>query len=721
MDARSVCVIGAGTMGSGIAAHLANIGFDVTLLDLTEESVRAAFDRAKAAKPPHFHIPQNAQKVRLGSVADNLAWAAEADWVCEAIVEKADLKRDLFEKLDAMIPESSMISTNTSGLEICLLAEGRSNSFRRRFVGTHFFNPPRYLKLLELIPTDGSDPAAVAAISEFLEEKVARRVVPAKDTPGFIANRFGMWSMFHAIHVAEKLRLSIEQVDAICGPFLGRPRSAAFRLNDIVGLDIMADIAKNLIERCNHDPHTTELATPQSMADLLGRGHLGAKTNAGYYKKEGRELLAYEFQTQAYRQIQDVRIPSLEVNAKEPFGERIANVLEARDEAGEFLRMHLVPVLQYANYLKEEISHSVLDFDRVMQWGFAWQHGPFEMIDLIGPEKIGVHDGPFYRDGQMRTFAGTFVPLPAEPQYAPIKTFPVVDTGDGFQIRSLADGVHAISLTTKMGTVNPALIKSLGGYLQGKEHERFVLTGESSHFSLGFDLNVFAELIDAGDWDGIEAHLAELQNLTIQMSRCRIVAAIHGYCLGAGAELALGCAQVVVHPEAMFGLPESKVGLIPGGSGTARLANLAQSGGAKGVVDVCTRVSQGFTSSNGEEARAAGFLRATDVVCYHPDRVLFEAAQRAKSVEPTALPEWSIPVGPVAGMIDKEQDNLKAKGDFSSHDELIADKVKHVFTKPASFEDALKWERSGFVELCKQGLTLARIRHMLESSKPLRN
>lgn len=714
-------MIGAGTMGSGIAAHLANIGFNVTLLDVSGESVRSAFDRAKAAKPPHFYVPNIAETVRLGSIQDNLNWVSEADWVCEAIVEKMDLKKSLFEKIEPILNPFAMISTNTSGLEIRLLAEGRSESFRKRFIGTHFFNPPRYLKLLELIPTGDTDPAATEAYKEFLEERAGRRVVIAKDTPGFIANRFGMWSMFHAIHTAEKLSLSIEQVDAICGPFLGRPRTGAFRLNDLVGLDIMQDIARNLIERCAMDPHTDTLSTPRSMATLMERGHLGAKSGAGYYKREGKELLAIDLGTLAYRQTQDVDIPSLKQNAKMPIGERLAATLEARDEAGEYLRSHLIPVLQYANYLKEEISFSVQDFDRVMKWGFGWEMGPFELVDAIGGDAVSVSDGPFYESGNQKAFDGTWVALPDEPHFKTIQDFPIKATHDGFVVRDLGDGIQAMSLTTKMGTINPVLVDSLSRFLDENKGRRMVLTSEGKHFSAGFDLQFFADRIAEQDWDGIDAALIKLQELTQKLSESLVVATVFGYCLGAGTELAIACPKILIHPEANMGLPEMKVGLLPGGAGAARLANRSQAGGAKNVVEICMNVSQGLVSSNAAEARSFGYLRSTDILESQPDRMIHAAKQLALHVEANPEPTWSVPAGPIMGMIDQAQQALKTKSEFSDHDMVIADKIKHVFTKPSSLEDAFKWERSGFIELCKQGLSNARIKHMLETGKPLRN
>lgn len=715
---HKVCVIGAGTMGSGIAAHLANLGFQVTLLDLTEESVQAAFDRAKSARPPHFFLPETAQKIRLGSITNNLEWAAQADWVCEAIVEKMDAKRALFAQLDGLLPETTAITTNTSGLQISLLADERSESFRRRFHGTHFFNPPRYLKLLELIPTGDTDPDAIAAMSRFLEEKAARRVVVAKDTPGFIANRFGMWAMIHAIQVTEKLGLSIEQVDAICGPFLGRPRSGAFRLNDIVGLDIMQDIASNLYERCPEDPHRVSLVTPTSMRFLLDKGWIGEKAGQGYYRREGKEFMAFDMTTQAYRQRQEAAFPELDAIAKEPLGQRLGKALEMRNEAGEFLRHHLIPVLQYADYLKEEISHSVLDFDRVMMWGFGWEQGPFAMIDGIGPEKVGLSE-KFYESGTMRSFSGGYVPLPDEPQYRQLTDYPVTERGDGYVVRDLGEGVVSLGITTKMGTINPDLVSKLDAWVD--QHDRFVLAGESKHFSLGFDLNWFIQRIEEGDWPGIDQGLAGLQNLAVKLSTKHCVSAVHGYCLGAGMELAFQCPRVVALADSMLGFPEAKVGLFPGGGGTAELARRPQAEGAKAVVEMALRLTNGEVSINADQAKALGYLRQSDLTVYHPERLITDARAAVLTVEPSAGHPWQVPQGPVGGMIDREQQSLKEKGALSDHDELIGDRIKQVFTKPESFEDALAKERALFIEMCQKALTQARIRHMLETGKPLRN
>lgn len=706
-------------MGSGIAAHMANLGFQVTVLDATEETARAAWERATRARPPHFMVPETAENVRLGGIYTHLHWAQEADWVCEAVVEKLDVKRALFEQLDQALSESTIITTNTSGLEIELLREGRSDRFRRSFLGTHFFNPPRYLKLLELIPTSDTDPTVVERITEFLEDHAARRVVRAKDTPGFIANRYGMWSMFSTIQVTERLGMTIEEVDAICGPFLGRPRSAAFRLNDLVGLDIMMDIADNLRERCPHDAMAQSMTAPQSLAVLMEKGWIGNKAGQGYYRKEGQEFLSFDLQTHAYRMRREPEFAALDALARQPLGERIAAGLELKDPAGEFLREYLVPALKYAVQLAPEISYSYQDFDRVMQWGFGWEQGPFAMIDAIGPERLGIPEGPFYKEKTIKTFAGTWVPQPAEPNYQAIADFPILQTFDTLYVRDLGDGVHAVCTRTKMGTISPQLLDDLNTYLDGHPDQRFVLTSEAKVFSFGFDLSFFRSRIDEEDWAGVDAALAKFQATCHRLSQHACVAAIHGYGIGGGLELALGCPVVVASAEAQLGYPEAKVGLIPGGAGTVRMRLFHQEN-AKSLVEAAKVLAKGELATNAVLAQRQGVLRRTDVVSFHPDRWLHDAKQAALTVAPRPWPVWTAVIGPLAGMMDRAFDEWEKAG-ATRHDRKIADAVGHVFSKPSNLEEAFTRERHEFVALIQEGLTQARIRHMLDTGKPLRN
>lgn len=720
-NCRRVCVIGAGTMGSGIAAHLANLGFDVTLLEQTREMADEKLAHAASLRPPHFYLSGTCKTIRTGSITDDLEAVEQADWVCEAIIEKLDAKQALFETIDPLIREDALISTNTSGLQISLLTEGRSDSFRRKFLGTHFFNPPRYLKLLELIPTSETDPAVVEATTKFFHDRAARRVVVVKDTPGFIANRYGMWSMFHAVHVAEKLRLSIEQVDAITGPFLGRPKSGSFRLNDLVGLDIMQDIAQNLIDRCPHDPGTKQLSLPNSMTYLMEKGWIGNKARQGYYKKEGNQFVAFDLEMHTYNEVQEPNLPALKELERLPIGERLATALQDKSEVGEFLRLYLKPALQYAVSIREEISHNVRDFDRVMQWGFGWQHGPFEIIDAVGAENLGIESKPFYQVGQIQDHTGSYYTPKPEPEFATITDFPIIDQQPGFNVRDMGDGVQAVSITNKMGVIDPPTVQSLLSYLETGTLGRIVLTSEARVFSAGFDLKFFNSAVEAGQFDEIDAAIAAFQKLNTTIGEIPSVAAVFGFCIGGGYELAAGCSLIAAGPETQIGLPEALVGLVPGGAGIGVLRLRMQSNGTKGIIEAARLIAQGTLSANADDARRLGFLRDEHITVYHPDRLLTEAKKLALTAKPLVRPVWQEVSGPIKGMIDQMQTELIAAGSFSEYDAQINDKVKNVLTNASSFEDAVERERHAFVELCREGRSHARMKHMVDTGKPLRN
>jgi 3-hydroxyacyl-CoA dehydrogenase len=715
---RKVCVIGAGTMGSGIAAHLTNLGFQVTLLDVSVQSITEAFDRAKVTKPPLFYLHERAMDIRLGNTLENLPWITEADWVCEAIVERLDAKKALYSRIEPYIREDALISTNTSGLQIELLSEGLPDSFASRLVGAHFFNPPRHLKLLELIPTPKTEPALIAEWTEFLESRVARRVVVAKDTPGFIANRYGMWCMYHAIHVAEKLHFTVEQVDAITGPFIGRPKSATFRLNDLVGLDVMEDIAANLMERCPHDIHIQTLKAPASIMALINRNWIGEKSGQGYYRKEGRELLALDLGTFAYRQKVDVDLPSIKHLSTLPLVDRIKAALELKDETGEFLRNYLIPVLKYADYLKEEISHSVLDIDRVMEWGFGWQLGPFATIDAINSEKSTV--GPFYQANNVREFDGNYRSVSTPKEYTTLQDYSIVGEGETYRLRDLGDGITAVALTTKMGVISPLTVIELTKLLESGRYERMVLTSEAKSYSAGFDLRFFSQAIADERWIEIDKELAQLQSLGELLEKSNIVTAIFGHALGAGLELALSTSKIVAQVETHIGLPESKVGLLPAGRGLT-LMRLYNQFTAKRLSEVTFNVATGAVSNNAEDARALGYLRPTDLTVFHPDRLIYEAKVAALDVTPVDRPKVSTAHGPLSGMIDRLLEIATTKGELSSYDELIGQKMKLVVSKAVSYEDCLAKERTEFLDLCSKALTHARINHMLTNGTALRN
>lgn len=720
---KRVCVIGAGTMGSGIAAHLANVGFEVSLLDVSGESVRAAFDRAKSAKPPHFFLKSTADRIRLGSIAENLDWVQDSAWVCEAIIEDIDAKRALYAQIDPLLAPDALISTNTSGIELARLKEGRSDLFQQKFVGTHFFNPPRYLKLLELIDTDTTSPGLIPILTEFFETRVGKRVVRALDTPGFIANRYGMWSMYHAIHIAEKLQLRIEDVDTITGTFLGRPRSGSFRLNDIVGIDVMENIAQNQLARCENDPFIGTLMPPRSIKHLIEQKHLGNKTGKGYYERVGKEFFALDFQTLAYRPAVNDELKTIAAYSKLPIGERVREALNTKDEVGEFLRLYLVPALRYADYLKSEVSYSIHDFDNVMKWGFGWEYGPFELIDAIGGEKILEKTQPFYSNGSQLSVQGHgYIAVPSAPEYRALTDYPISQKQGELIFRDLGDGVTSIEYSTKMGTISPSVVRDFLGFLDSNPTGKFVLASSAKSFSAGFDLRFFQDCIEREDWLAITKAIADLQKLGESLETFPIVSAVHGYCLGGGFEIAMSCPRLVALSDSQIGLPEAKVGLIPGGRGaiSARLRNQLWIPALRSVV---TDIAEGTIWANAAEALAHGLLRQTDVICFHPDRLIQTAKELVLDLDLDVYKpfKWE-PVGrQIVGMVDQDIQERVADGRFTAYDEHIAQHLKALIGKSKSYEEALIHEQERFLELCQRPETKARIDHMLETNKPLRN
>lgn len=707
-------------MGGGIAAHLANLGFDVSLLDATQQDAINGLERVRQARPPAFYVPEKAGEIRIGNVIDDIHLVQEADWVCEAIVEQPLAKQALFARIEPLLKPTAIVSSNTSGIPLSLLVEGRTPEFARRFLGVHFFNPPRYLKLIELIPGDFTDTDVVKFMVEFLEHQAGRRVVVAKDTPGFIANRYGMWCLYHAIRVAEKLGFAVEDVDAITGPFLGRPKTGTFRLADVIGLDVMRDIGQQLMEKKPDDPFISTFELPSSVLSLLARGWIGDKSGHGYYEREGKEVLVLDLTTFAYRMQRPTTFADLARLSAMPLGPRIRETLQLKSEVGEFAREFLIPTLRYAHTLAEEISHSVHDFDRVMKWGFGWEKGPFELIDEIGADQLGVPlSEPFYKGDMVRQFSGQYSLPRSDPQFKPLSDYQEIAGGETFKLRDLGNGVIAIVITTKMGMITPLLVKELTEVFEA-EVKHYVLTSEARSFSAGFNLNFFAKSIAAADFGSIEAELLALQRLGELMEKVPGAAAVYGHCLGAGLELALSTSTILAAAETQIGLPESRVGLIPGGRGVT-LMKQNNSFNAKRIAEVTVSMTLGTVAGNADMARQIGYLRSTDKTVYGPDQLIFLAKQAALDAQPKDRTVWTAPVGPLSGMIDEHFAKLRASGTLTEYDEIIGGKLRQIVARSTSYDDALARERTEFIDLCGRNLTQQRIRHMLESGRPAKN
>src|SRR5687767_10496052 len=391
---RSACVLGAGTMGAQIAAHLGNAGYSVALLDVSAQAAREGLERARKLKPDPFFTPEAAVRIRTGGFDTDLQWVSSADWIIEAIIEQADAKRSLLERVDRLRRAGSIVSSNTSGLSVAGLAEGRSDDFRRHWLGTHFFNPPRYLPLLELIPTAETDPAVVAAITHLGDHLLGKGVVAAKDTPNFIGNHIALYGVARTLEALATGKYTIEEIDAITGPALGRPGSATFRTMDIAGIDVLAHVLRILNERLPNEADRAAFAMHPIVQKLIERGALGEKSGKGFYERRKSatgetEIWTLDPSTLEYRAKQSARIGSIEAGKSiDDLAERVRSLFHAKDKAGEFLRATLAPTLVYTARVTPDIAHSIDDVDRAMRWGFGWDLGPFELFDAIGVKNV---------------------------------------------------------------------------------------------------------------------------------------------------------------------------------------------------------------------------------------------------------------------------------------------------------------------------------------------
>ncbi len=716
---KNVCVIGSGTIGCGIAAHLANLGFSVALLDISQEVVVTNFDRFKVIKPPHFYVTDKASNIRLGNINDHLAWVSSADWVVEAVAEHLESKLELLAKLEPLLRPGTLVTTTTSCFSIKSLGASLSQSMREHFAGVHFLNAPRYVKLVELIPNEVMHPSVIHQITTFLEERVARRVVVAKDSPGFIASRFSVWSKLKAIHVAEELDLSIEEVDAITGQFLGRPHSGTFGLCDSVGLDLLRDLAMSVRANCPSEGASLTLDLPRSLHYLLDKGWLGEKTGQGYYRPEAKDALVLDLRTQTYRAQIEPNFPNLFELSRLPLGERIRKGVADKGTLGKFLRNYLLPTLRYAFSIREEVCLSVLDFDNVLKWGYGWEKGPFEIIDELGTEVVEIVAKPFYEGDAYRAYSGTCVPIPKNVEFKSTVDFPVVAEGKTFKLRDLGDGVRAYCLTNKMGIIDPNVAQELNEQMD-KGLDRFVLTSEAKVFSVGFDLRLFLQMAVEKEFDAMLGILDSIQLLGERLEQKQCVSAVYGYCLGGGYELAISAPKMVLAAECQIGLPEAKVGLMPAGRGTTLTRLMAQAN-SKRLAEVAVHLAAGLIAPNADMGRVLGYVRQTDVTEYNPDRLLYTAKQLVGTVEPKQRTAWQPSVGPVGGMIDRALDEAKGAGELTEYDQTIGHAIKAVYAKATSYEHALRLEREEFIELCKKPHSLARLKHMVDTNKPIRN
>src|SRR5215471_7567475 len=655
---HTVAVLGAGTMGAQIAAHFANAGLHVLLLDVTAELARDGLKRARGLKPDPFFTADAAALITTGGLDSDLRRLADVDWILEAVVERLDVKRSLVEKIEAVLRPGTIVTSNTSGIPIHAIADGRSAEFRRRWLGTHFFNPPRYLPLVEVIPTHDTDPDVVARVSRFLDLRLGKGVVVAKDTPNFIANRIGLYGLILILRTLETVAFTIEDIDAITGPALGRPKSATFRTLDIAGLDVVGHVVRNLSTQLPAE-EARQFALPPFVEKLIAAGSIGEKSGRGFYKRQksggASEILTLDPGTLTYRPRQSPRLAALDAaRSIEDVVERTKTLFLGRDNVGAFLRSTLGPLLLYTAQVAPDIAHSIDDVDRAMRWGFGWELGPFEIWDAIGVrELLGAVEGasaenppPLVSDvlkaGRNRFRDGSLPP--AAPGLQLLKSArdrrQVVKSNAGASLIDLNDGVLAVEFHSKMNTVGGDTIQMLDAGVKeaSANFAALVVGNDATNFSAGANLMLLLLEAQEGNWDEIDLMVRSFQRSTqsLRYADVPVVVCPAGLTLGGGCEIALHGDRVQAAAESYIGLVEVGVGLIPAGGGTKEMLARAMDDVPSTHTDLLPFVQRVFetlglgkVSTSAADAMRLGYLDATAHVTMNRERLIADAKRYA--------------------------------------------------------------------------------------------
>ncbi len=791
---KSAAVIGSGTMGGGIAALLAGCGIDTLLLDIPPRDSAPSDGKGARnavvagnlkvlgkARPTQLYSPSDLDSIRIGNIDDDLDLVADADWVIEAVVENLAIKRSLMARLAEVVSADAIISSNTSGLPIGSIAENLPDQFARRFLGTHFFNPPRYLRLLEIIPHAGSDPEIVAFMMRFGSETLGKGTVLCNDKPNFIGNRFMSMSGMQATNYALDHGYSVEEVDLLTGPLIGRPKTATFNLNDLVGFDIAVGVARNLYQAIPDDPARELLLHPKNTAlsdALLERGWLGRKTGRGFYhmRREGgkKELWALNLETLDYEPPSKPRFDSVtEYRKVEPLGERIRLLINADDRAGQYLYHLHGFLLAYASQRVPEITDSIVNVDKAHKWGFNHQMGPFEIWDAIGVAEtvrrfesdgypvahwvkamLAAGNSSFYQrdEGGIATAyycpqRGDYLPLVKDGREITVLGLQGAGgklySNDHGGVYDMGAGALLWAFETKHNSITPGLIESGWAALEllgQDEYKALVIGNDGERFSIGANLDPSALMAGV---TGIDKILRSLQDLTLALRYAEkpVVVAAQNLALGGGAELIMAGDAVVAHAELYMGLVEVGVGLVPAGGGCKELlrrlvnplARNGTEGALAGLQKAFETIAAAKVSGSAKEAMELGFLADSDKIVMNRAHLLGEAKALALALSETyrspRKPEKIYAAGRDAcAALQLAVAGFQEAGYASEYDAFIAKKLARILSGAALAEPQwvsqqfiLNLEREAFLELIMEEKTQARIMHMLQTNKPLRN
>lgn len=789
---QRAAVLGSGVMGSGIAAHLANVGIPTLLLDIVpreltkEEEAKGltlehkevrnrlanqALQKLLKQKPAPLMSKSNLALIEVGNFEDDFHRLAEVDWIIEVVVENLEIKKSVFARVDEVRKPGTIVSSNTSGISIEAMAEGRSEDFKKHFLGTHFFNPPRYLKLLEIIPTKDTDPEVVSYMKTFGEEVLGKGVVMAKDTPNFIANRIGTYGLLVTVREMMKGGYSVGEVDSITGPLIGRPKSATFRTLDVVGLDTFIHVANNVFEKVEGEEKEA-FRVPDFMKAMLEKGWLGSKSGQGFFLKQGKDILELNYETLEYEPRKKLTTPAVEISKQaKRLADKLKALVYADDRAGVFLWKITAPVLLYSAKLLGEIADDIVAIDRAMKWGFGWELGPFEMWDAIGVEQSVrkmqaegfdipswvtdmLADGfaSFYQSEKGQVFyydRGEYKPIQENPKVIHIKRLKeqkdVVKKNSGASLIDLGDDVALLEFHSPNNAIGTDIVQMINYALEEVErnYKGLVIGNQGKNFCVGANLAMI--LMEAQDDNYFEIELAVRQfqqaMMKIKYSPKPVVAAPFAMTLGGGTEICLPSSRIQAAAETYMGLVEVGVGLIPGGGGNKELyikhLNSLPNGIDFDLQKVANKVFETIAmakvSSSAAEAREWNFLSRQDGITMNSDHLLHDAKQAVISLYDQGYRPPVRKKVPVVGETGYAAMLLGAQsmyhsGYISEHDLKIAKKLAYViaggkvpYGTEVDEQYLLDLEREAFLSLVGEPKTQARMQHMLVKGKPLRN
>ncbi|MEO4054397.1 3-hydroxyacyl-CoA dehydrogenase/enoyl-CoA hydratase family protein [Solibacillus sp. CAU 1738] len=789
---KKAAVLGSGVMGSGIAAHLANIGIPTLLLDIAPKELTAeeqakgltlehiavknrfaqgALQKLLKQKPAPLSSKKNLALLTPGNFDDDLEKLKDVDWIIEVVVENLDIKKSLYEKIDAVRKPGTIITSNTSGISINTMAEGRSEDFQKHFLGTHFFNPPRYLKLLEVIPAETTTPEVVGFMKHFGEDVLGKGVVIAKDTPNFIANRIGTYGLIVTMQEMEKRGYSVGEVDSVTGPLIGRPKSATFRTLDVVGLDTFAHVAKNVYDQTMGAEQQVFAESPV-LKKMIANGWLGAKSGQGFFLKQGKDILELNLDTFEYEPVKKLKTPSIEM-AKQTRGlaNKVKALVYAKDRTGELLWNIFAPTLLYSAQLHGEIADDIVAIDNALKWGFGWSQGPFEIWDAIGVKDSvakmeaegrdipvfvkGLLDkgfDAFYKeiDGDLAFYNGTdYEKVPVNEKVIDLKRYKkkhgVIKSNTGASLIDLGDGIALLEFHSQSNAIGLDIIQMINFAIDEVEanYKGLVIGNQGKNFCVGANLGMI--LMEAQDDNIFELDfvIRSFQNAMrrIKYSARPVVAAPFQMTLGGGAEVCLPAAHIQASAETYIGLVEVGVGLIPGGGGNVGLYEKFIKGLPNGVeIDyqhiankVFETVALAKVSTSGEEARENNFLNFADGISVNPDHLLYDAKQAALALyeagyTPPLKQKVKVVGAPGYATLLLGAQGMFQSGYISEHDLKIAKKLAYViagglvpYGTEVTEEYLLNLEKEAFLQLVADPKSQMRMQHMLVKGKPLRN